>query len=142
MPRSDRSPAWAPAAIEKYQLVQEELPPELGTTQAMLAIAEAEEKQLLGGDAGAGETHPPFGRSANGVGADEGRRAALGRGAADGRSGTCRHAAEWLEGDGKRLLGIPDRFDYGVAITAPMGRRILSFGGASYGPTIAGRISG
>ncbi len=52
------------------------------------------------------------------------------------------HAAEWLEGDGKRLLGIPDRFDYGVAITAPMGRRILSFGGASYGPTIAGRISG
>ena len=39
-------------------------------------------------------------------------------------------------------MDIPEEFDYGVQTTSPMARRILSFGGASYGPTIAGRISG
>ena len=51
-------------------------------------------------------------------------------------------ADDWLRGPGSHLVEIPERFDYGVAITAPMGRRVLSFGGASYGPTLAGRISG
>jgi uncharacterized protein (DUF885 family) len=51
-------------------------------------------------------------------------------------------ADRWLRGPGSRVVEIPEAFDYGVQITAPMGRRILSFGGASYGPTLAGRISG
>ena len=51
-------------------------------------------------------------------------------------------ADAWLRGAGSHIVEIPEEFDYGVQTTSPMGRRILSFGGASYGPTIAGRISG
>jgi uncharacterized protein (DUF885 family) len=50
--------------------------------------------------------------------------------------------ADWLDSGGSHLLSIPDRFDYGTVTSTPMARRVLSFGGASYGPTVAGRISG
>lgn len=141
LPRSDRSPAWKSEEIERYQLVQEQLPPELGTVDAMLAIAEAEETQLLtemqelarrihpSGDLRRvwelmKDETPPFAEVEN-----------MAR-------WYVAHTARWLQGEGAHLIGIPDRFDYGVATTTPMGRRVLSFGGASYGPTIAGRISG
>ncbi len=49
--------------------------------------------------------------------------------------------ANWLAKEGSHLVSIPD-FDYGVRITSPMSRRVLSFGGATFGPTVAGRLSG
>ena len=49
---------------------------------------------------------------------------------------------QWLRGPGAHLVDIPENFDYGVQIASPMARRILSFGGANYGPTIGGHISG
>jgi hypothetical protein len=50
--------------------------------------------------------------------------------------------ANWLKSpQGSHVIDIPD-FDYGVQITAPMGRRTLSFGGATYGPTLNGRLTG
>lgn len=51
-------------------------------------------------------------------------------------------AADWLKSPaGDHLVTIPN-FDYGVQPTSPMSRRTLSFGGATYGPTVAGRLSG
>lgn len=141
LPRSDRSPAWAPAAIEKYQLIQEELPAELGTTKAMLAIAEAEEQQLWAEMQELAKRIHPSGDLPT-VWAQMKADAPPWAEVLPMAEWYVRHAAAWLKGDGAHLLGIPDRFDYGVAVTSPMGRRILSFGGASYGPTIAGRISG
>jgi uncharacterized protein (DUF885 family) len=40
------------------------------------------------------------------------------------------------------VVTIPDYIDYGARISPPMARRILSFGGATGGPTVAGRQSG
>ncbi len=39
------------------------------------------------------------------------------------------------------VMTIPD-FDYAAVLATPMARRTLSFGGAQYGPTVAGRLSG
>lgn len=141
LPRSDRSPAWKPEEIERYQLVQEQLPPELGKNDAMLAIAAAEEKTLTAEmEELARRIHP------SGDLRQVWRQMQADAPPWEEVLPMARwyvvHAAEWLAGDGKHVLGIPDRFDYGVVPTTPMGRRILAFGGASYGPTIAGRISG
>jgi uncharacterized protein (DUF885 family) len=141
LPRSDRSPAWKPAEIERYQLVQEQMPPALGTVDAMLAIADAEEKSLMEEMRELARRIHPTGDLATvwrqmldeAPAWDEVRPMA---------QWYVDHTARWLNGEGARLLGIPERFDYGVMPTTPMGRRILSFGGASYGPTVAGRISG
>jgi len=141
LPRSDRSPAWKPEQIERYQLVQEELAPEIGSVPAMLAIAEAEETQLLAEMHDLARRIHPSGdlRRVWELMKDEAPPWEEVRGMAQWYVG---HTAAWLAGKGSHLLSIPDRFDYGVAITSPMGRRVLSFGGASYGPTISGRISG
>lgn len=141
LPRSDRSPAWKPEQIERYQLVQEQLPPELGKNDAMLAIAEAEETKLMAEmEALAKRIHPSG--DLRQVWKQMQADAPPWEEVLPMARWYVGHAAKWLEQDGRHLLGIPDRFDYGVVPTTPMGRRILAFGGASYGPTIAGRISG
>ena len=48
----------------------------------------------------------------------------------------------WLKGPGAHIVTIPDYIDYGARESPPMARRILSFGGATGGPTVAGRQSG
>jgi uncharacterized protein (DUF885 family) len=40
------------------------------------------------------------------------------------------------------VVTIPDYVDYGARLSPPMARRTLSFGGATGGPTVAGRQSG
>ena len=139
LPRSDRAPTWTPAQIEVYQRVHEGLD-EWGV-DAMLeraateeALLEQEMRELARRIHPSGdlqtvwelmkEEAPPWAEIE-----------AMARWYVE-------HAARWLRGpDGDHLVTIPD-FDYGVAITPPMARRILSFGGASYGPTVAGRLSG
>ena len=49
---------------------------------------------------------------------------------------------DWLQNEGSHVVTIPDYIDYGVRISPPMSRRILSFGGATRGPDLAGRQSG
>ena len=137
--RSDRSPAWRPDEVEYYQFVQEQLD-EWGV-DAMLEFAQQEEAETLeqmkdlaarihpSGDLATvwqlmKEEAPPWSE----VPAMAARYVEL--------------ADRWLRGPGAHLVEIPERFDYGVQLTSPMGRRILSFGGATYGPTIGGRISG
>lgn len=139
LPRSTRPPTWTPEQIEVYQFEHEFLDgwgvdrllelarrDEAETTAAMEALADRIHPS--------GDLHtvwelmkdetPPWSE----VPAMADRYVEL--------------ADQWLRGPGSHLVAIPERFDYGVAITAPMGRRVLSFGGASYGPTLAGRISG
>ena len=49
---------------------------------------------------------------------------------------------DWLQNEGSHVVTIPDYIDYGARISPPMARRILSFGGATRGPNLAGRQSG
>jgi hypothetical protein len=49
---------------------------------------------------------------------------------------------DWLQNEGSHVVTIPDYIDYGARISPPMSRRILSFGGATRGPDLAGRQSG
>jgi len=49
---------------------------------------------------------------------------------------------DWLQNEGAHVVTIPDYIDYGARISPPMARRILSFGGATRGPDLAGRQSG
>jgi len=49
---------------------------------------------------------------------------------------------DWLQNEGSHVVTIPDYIDYGARISPPMSRRILSFGGATRGPDVAGRQSG
>lgn len=139
LPLSRRSPAWTPEQVDHYQLVHEGLS---GLdVDRMIEIAEAEEARLTAEmEALADRIHPsgdlrtvwelmkeeapPW---------DEVRPMA---------EDYVERAARWLEEEGSHLVEIPQVLDYGVTITSPMARRLLSFGGASYGPTIGGRISG
>jgi len=49
---------------------------------------------------------------------------------------------DWLKNEGDHVVTIPDYIDYGALLSPPMARRILSFGGATRGPNVAGRQSG
>ncbi|HVS12431.1 MAG TPA: DUF885 family protein [Thermoanaerobaculia bacterium] len=139
LPRSDRSPAWTPEQIETYQVVQEQLAG-YGVDE-MLRVAEEERvttrramEELAHRIHPSGDLHtvwelmkeeaPPW---------DEVEPMAQ------------RYvdlAAEWLRGQGRHVLDIPERFDWDAREATPMARRTLSFGGASYGPTVSERISG
>lgn len=139
LPRSTRPPTWTPEQIEVYQFEHEFL--EGWGVDELLDLARRDEAETMdamqqlakrihpSGDLRTvwelmKDETPPWSE----VPAMAARYVEL--------------ADDWLRGPGSHLVEIPERFDYGVAITAPMGRRTLSFGGASYGPTLAGRISG
>ncbi len=139
LPRSDRSPAWEPEQIEFYQFRLEGL--EDYGVEEMLRVAELEEQETLSqmrelalrihpsGDLATvwnlmKEEAPPWPE----VYPMAVRYVEL--------------ADQWLRGPGSHLVEIPKNFDYGVQLASPMARRILSFGGANYGPTLGGRISG
>lgn len=138
LPRSTRSPSWKPAEIEFYQSVQEQLPQ--WTTDSMLVVAEAEARQL---DAEmrelAKQIHPSGDlRTVWEVMKSE---APPWPGVMLMARRYVEMTVAWLTGAGSHVVTIPD-FDYGVVETTPMARLSLSFGGASYGPTVAGRLSG
>lgn len=140
LPRSDRPPAWTPAEIDFYQRVHEGL--DAYDTDAVLALAERELPRVRARMEGLARRIHPSG--------DLGTVWELMKEEAPPWEGVqpmaeryVEMAAEWLETPGGReILEIPEALDYGVALTPPMARRLLSFGGASYGPTVAGRLSG
>ena len=139
LPRSDRSPSWLPEEIEFYQFIHEGLD-EYGVDE-MLRIAEADEATTWAEmEVLAARIHPSGDlRIVWELMKEEAPPWPEVRPMAE------RYvvlADAWLRGPGSHIVDIPEEFDYGVQTTSPMGRRILSFGGASYGPTIAGRISG
>lgn len=139
LPRSTRSPAWKPEEIEFYQFVQEQLD-EYGT-EAMLRIAAEEERVLLGEMRDLARQIHPSGdlRTTWEVMKNEAppwpQVIPMAQRYVDMMSA-------WLKGPGRHIVTIPDYIDYGARESPPMARRILSFGGATGGPTVAGRQSG
>ncbi len=139
LPRSDRSPAWEPGEIEHYQFVQEGLT-DYGVDE-MLRIAREDETATIAemkklakrihpsGDLRAvwelmKEETPPWPEIE-----PMARR-------------YVEMTTAWLKGPGRHVVELPENLDYGVRTATPMSRRVLSFGGASYGPTVGGRLSG
>ena len=139
LPRSNRQPTWTPEQIEVYQFEYEFLD-DWGVDE-LLDLARRDEAETMAAMQDLAKRIHPSGdlRTVWELMKDEtppwSEVPAM-------ATRYVELADHWLRGPGAHLVEIPDRFDYGVAITAPMGRRTLSFGGASYGPTLAGRISG
>jgi uncharacterized protein (DUF885 family) len=139
LPRSTRSPAWKPEEIEFYQTVQEQL--DGYGTDAMLRIADAEERVLTAEMRDLARQIHPSGdlRTVWEVMKNEAppwdQVIPMSQRYVDMMSA-------WLKGPGAHIVTIPDYIDYGARESPPMARRILSFGGATGGPTVAGRQSG
>lgn len=140
LPRSDRPPTWTPEAIDVYQRVHEGL--EAWDTEAVLALAEEELPRVRERmEALARRIHPSGDlRTVWELMKEE---APPWAGVREMAERYVEMSAEWLETPrGREIIAVPETLDYGVALTPPMARRLLSFGGASYGPTVAGRLSG
>lgn len=139
LPRSSRSPAWKPEEIEFYQLVHEQL--DEYRVDDMLRIAAEEERVLLAEMQQLARQIHPSGdlRTAWEVMKSEAppwdHVIPMAQRYVDTMSA-------WLKGPGAHIVTIPDYIDYGARLSPPMSRRILSFGGATGGPTVAGRQSG
>ena len=139
LPRSTRSPAWTPDQIEFYQFVHEQLD-EYGVDE-MLRIAREEERVLLEEMRGLARQIHPSGdlRTVWEVMKSEAppwdHVIPMAQRYVDMMSA-------WLKGPGAHIVTIPDYIDYGARLSPPMARRTLSFGGATGGPTVAGRQSG
>lgn len=139
LPRSDRSPAWRPEDIEVYQFAHEQLY-DYGVDE-MLRIAAADEERTMAEMVElAKEIHPSGDlRTVWEVMKSE---APPWAGVLPMAQRFVDLASDWLRNEGSHVVTIPDYIDYGARITPPMARRTLSFGGATGGPTVAGRQSG
>ncbi len=139
LPRSDRSPAWSPEQIEVYQFEHEYL--DHYGVDKMLRVAEADERETLAAmEALAKKIHPSGDLRA--VWEIMKEEAPPWAGVLPMAQRFVDMASDWLQNEGSHVVTIPDYIDYGARITAPMSRRTLSFGGATGGPTVAGRQSG
>jgi len=139
LPRSDRPPTWTPAQIERYQFVHEGLVG-YGVDEMLRIAREDEAKTRAEMEALAKRIHPS---------GDLRRVWELMKEEAPAWPEVLPMArryvelsSAWLRGPGSHLLSLPENLDYGAVVTPPMARRILSFGGAYYGPTVMGRLSG
>lgn len=139
LPRSARSPAWRPEDINFYQFVHEQLD-EYGVDE-MLRIAEEEQKNLtMEMEELAKQIHPSGDLKT--VWELMKEEAPPWEGVLPMAKRYVEMMTAWLRGPGSHVVTIPDYIDYGARLTPPMGRRSLSFGGATSGPTLAGRQSG
>ena len=139
LPRSDRPPTWTPEQIERYQFVHEGLTG--WGVDRMLAVAEEEETRLTAEMTALAARIDPSGDLST-VWEEMKAEAPPWDGVLPMARRYVTMMSDWLHGPGAHLVTIPADLDYGARITTPMARRLLSFGGAEYGPTIAGRLSG
>lgn len=139
LPRSDRAPVWTPEQIDFYQLVHEQLTDY--PFAEMLRVAEQEaaatrrEMEAL-----AVRIHPSG--DLRTVWESMKDEAPPWPGVLPMAQRFVDLAADWLAREGSHVVTIPDTIDFGARITSPMARRTLSFGGATIGPTVAGRRAG
>ncbi len=139
LPRSDRSPAWRPEDIEVYQFAHEQLY-DYGVDEMLRIAAEDEARTMAEMVELAKEIHPSGDlRTVWEVMKSE---APPWAGVLPMAQRFVDMASDWLRNEGSHVVTIPDYIDYGARITPPMARRTLSFGGATGGPTVAGRQSG
>lgn len=139
LPRSDRSPTWDPRYIEFYQFVHEGLR-DYGVDE-MIRVAEREEERVRGAMEALADSIHPSGDLRT-VWENMKEEAPPWDGVLPMADRYVEMASEWLRGEGSHVVTVPDFVDYGARITPPMARRSLSFGGATSGPTLAGRQSG
>ena len=138
LPRSTRPPTWTPAQIDFYQLQFEQM--DGYGVDEMLRIADREAAQLTAEMRALAKEIDPSGdlRTVWEQMKDE---APPWEGVIPMAQRYVEMATAWLRGAGAHVMTIPD-FDYAAVLATPMARRTLSFGGAQYGPTVAGRLSG
>jgi len=139
LPRSNRSPAWSPEQIEVYQFAHEYL--DGYGVDEMLRVAERDESETLAAMEELAKAIHPSG-DLHTVWELMKEEAPPWEGVLPMAQRFVDLASDWLRNEGSHVVTIPDYIDYGARITAPMGRRVLSFGGATGGPTVAGRQSG
>ncbi|MDP6578540.1 MAG: DUF885 family protein [Candidatus Marinimicrobia bacterium] len=137
--RSKRSPTWKPKEIEYYQFVHEQL--DDYDVDAMLVIASREENETRKEMENLADLIHPSGELKI-VWKNMKDEAPPWEGVLPMAQSFVDMASAWLNEEGSHVVTIPDYIDYGARITAPMARRTLSFGGATRGPTVAGRQSG
>ncbi|TCO77013.1 uncharacterized protein (DUF885 family) [Chromatocurvus halotolerans] len=139
LPRSDRSPAWDPDWIEYLQFTKEELTD--WPITRMLEFADRDIKETRAAmEALAKRIHPSGDlRTVWDVMLEE---APAWPEVLPMAQRYVDIASDWLRDEGRHVITIPDYIDYGARISPPMSRRILSFGGATRGPDVAGRQSG
>ncbi len=139
LPRSDRSPAWDPEWIEYLQFTKEELTDWPITRMVAFADRDIEETRAAM-EALAKRIHPSGDlRTVWEVMLEE---APAWPEVLPMAQRFVDIASDWLREEGSHVITIPDYIDYGARISPPMSRRILSFGGATRGPDVAGRQSG
>jgi len=139
LPRSTRDPTWTVEQIDAYQIGHEMLDDYPSTK--MLEIAEKDARKTMREmQALAKKIHPSG--DLRTVWENMKDEAPPWSGVLPMSQSFVDMASDWLRNEGDHVVTIPDYLDYGARITTPMARRILSFGGATRGPDVAGRQSG
>lgn len=138
LPRSNRSAGWNPDYINFYLQNQEQLDYDV---QKMLQVGLSEEERLMQEMEALADSIHPSG-DLHTVWENMKEEAPPWEGVLPMAKSFVEMASSWLRNEGDHVVTIPDYIDYGARISPPMARRTLSFGGATYGPTVAGRQSG
>lgn len=139
LPRSDRSAGWDPEYINYFLHNQEHL--HHYDVETMLAVAEEEEQKVMKEMEALADSIHPSGDLET-VWENMKEEAPPWEGVLPMAQSFVDMASDWLTNEGDHVVTIPHYIDYGARITPPMARRTLSFGGATQGPTVAGRQSG
>lgn len=139
LPRSIESAAWDPEHIKFFIHNQEELTHY--TIDSMLQVALEEEQTVMAEMEALADSIHPSG-NLHTVWENMKEEAPPWEGVLPMAQSFVDLASDWLGNEGNHVVTIPDYIDYGSRITPPMARRTLSFGGATSGPTVAGRQSG
>jgi hypothetical protein len=139
LPRSTRPPAWTPDQVNAYQIGKEML--DDYPVDEMLRVASEDAVETRNAMMELAKKIHPSGdlRTVWEAMKDE---APPWEGVLPMAQSFVDLASSWLRNEGSHVVTIPAYIDYGARISPPMARRSLSFGGATGGPTVAGRQSG
>jgi uncharacterized protein (DUF885 family) len=138
LPRSNRKPNWDPGYINFYLQNKEQL--DYDVTKMLDVALKEEERIMQEMEALADSIHPSGDLQT--VWENMKEEAPPWEGVLPMAKSFVDMASSWLRNEGDHVVTIPDYIDYGARISPPMARRTLSFGGATQGPTVAGRQSG
>lgn len=138
LPRSTHKPSWNPDYINFYLQTKEQLDYDV---QKMMDVALAEEKRVMQEMEALADSIHPSGNLQT-VWENMKEEAPPWEGVLPMAKSFVDMASSWLMNEGDHVVTIPDYIDYGARLSPPMARRTLSFGGATQGPTVAGRQSG
>ena len=139
LPRSTRSPAWTVEQIDAYQVGKEML--DAYPAEEMLRIAEKDAVETRRAMEQLAKRIHPSG-DLDIVWQNMKNEAPPWEGVLPMAQSFVDITTDWLQNEGSHVVTIPDYIDYGARLSPPMARRVLSFGGATRGPNVAGRQSG